>query len=228
MKQIVLVAHGSPSDPEPQEDTMRRLAEAVAAQSPGSLIRGATLAMPGSLEGALAGLDAPIIYPFFMAEGWFTKRELPRRLKEIGVEARHMDPFGVDPALPELITQACLQAASSAGIEPESADLILTAHGSKVARKSKNSAYDMAALLRRKTPFWRVQVALIEEPPFLEDIARQSNSGICLPFFALRAGHVLDDIPDALDAARFDGELLPPIGEHPEVPALIAAAIARL
>ena len=50
---------------------------------------------------------------------------------------------------------------------------------------------------------------------------------ICLPFFALRAGHVENDIPEALADAGFTGPLLPAIGEHPCVPKLIAASLAH-
>ncbi|MCV2879046.1 cobalamin biosynthesis protein CbiX [Sedimentimonas flavescens] len=227
MKQIVIVAHGSPSDPAPQEAALQDLAQRVGALCPDDTVRAATLACPGALEAAFEGLSDPLVYPFFMAEGWFTRRELPRRLAKAGLSARHMRPFGLDPHLPALIAQTSHDAAIQAGLEPESADLILVGHGSKVAHRSKDSTYAMAETLRRSLPFWRIRVALIEEPPFLANIAAQSLRGLCLPFFALRAGHVENDIPEALEEAAFNGPLLPAIGEHPQVPALIAAAIVR-
>ncbi|AOZ68067.1 hypothetical protein LPB142_01005 [Rhodobacter xanthinilyticus] len=227
MKQVVLVAHGSPSEPEPQEAALQALVARLGALCPGDEIRGATLASPGALARALDGLERPLIYPFFMAEGWFTRREMPRRIAELGVEVRYLRPLGLEPGLPDLIARDCLAGAKTAGIEPNSSDLILVGHGSKVARKSKDTTYAMAETLRRRLPFWRVRVALIEEPPFLVDIARESPGGVCLPFFALRAGHVAEDIPQALAEAGFDGVLLDPIGAHPGTAELIAAAIAR-
>lgn len=227
MQDCVIVAHGSPSDPAPQQAAVAALAARVAALLPGRRIRGATLASPGALAEALADLPDPAIYPFFMAEGWFTRRELPRRLAELGHQGKQLPPFGLDPDLPDLITRIVIDAAEKAGIEPESADLILAAHGSAVARRSKDSAYAMAELLRGRTPFWRVRVGLIEEPPYLHDIAATTRIGICLPFFALRAGHVTGDIPEALATAGFRGPLLPAVGEHPAAAGLIAAAIAR-
>lgn len=225
MKDFVLIAHGSPSDPDAPDAVMKQLASTVALH--GLRAHGATLAKPGSLRDALTRLADPVIYPFFMAEGWFTRRELPRRLAELNVAAPILPPFGVDPALPALIARVASEAAKTRGSEPKSTDLILVAHGSKVARKSKDSAYAMADRLRDFTAFTNIRVALIEEPPFLVDVAAQSREGLCLPFFALRAGHVTDDIPQALEDAGFTGTLLPAIGEHPEVPALIAAALAR-
>lgn len=227
MTDTLIIAHGSPSDPGPQQAALEALAARVAAHLPGRRVMGATLASPGALDLALTALDRPTIYPFFMAEGWFTRREMPRRLAELGHRGAILPPFGVDPDLPATIARIVTEAAKQAGIEPESSDLILAAHGSAVARRSKDSAYAMAERLRKLTPFWRIRVGLIEEPPHLAEIAAGANAGLCLPFFALRAGHVTGDIPEALAEAGFTGPLLAPIGEAPVVAGLIAAAISR-
>lgn len=228
MPEALIVAHGSPSNPEPQNAALVALAQAVALHLPGWEVRGATLAKPGALESAIDALTAPLIYPFFMAEGWFTGRELPRRLALVGAESLpRLAPFGTDPALPALIADATVEAAKSAGIDPVSAVLVLAAHGSKVARKSKDSSYAMAETLRALTPFAQITVGLIEEPPFLAEVARIQGPALCLPFFALRAGHVEIDIPEALAKAGFIGPLMTEIGAHPSVPALIAGALQR-
>lgn len=225
MKTVIITAHGAPSDPAPKQAVLDALAAQVQALCPDTDIRAATLAAPGALAAALADVVDPIIYPFFMAEGWFTKREIPRRIAELGYQARHMDPFGVDPALPALITAHVLAELRAAGQDPQASDLMLFAHGSKIARRSKNSAYDMAQTLRPMCGLRTINVGLIEEPPFIGDIAKEHLTGICLPFFALRASHVDEDIPEALQNAGFEGILLPPIGEHPEIPRLIANSI---
>ncbi len=225
--QALLIAHGQPSDPAPQEAAMADLAARVQALLPGWKIRGATLAAPGALEAALARLDRPLIFPFFMAEGWFTRTLLPRRLAEAG--AGHLTPlpaFGATPELPALTARAALEGAKAAGLDPASTTLLLAAHGSRVARASAEGAEAMADHLRRTTPF-TVATGFIEEAPFLQDAARGLDPALCLPFFALRASHVAEDIPRALATAGFAGPLLPPLGEHPEVPALIAAALRR-
>jgi sirohydrochlorin ferrochelatase len=227
MPQAIIVAHGSPSDPVPQQAALQDLAVAVGAHLTGWDIRGATLASEGALAGALQGFDQPLIYPFFMAAGWFTGKELPRRLSELGADVRQVAPFGLDPHLPELIAQAATQASRQSGRNPASVGLLLAAHGSKIARRSKDSSYAMAEQLKQLTEFQQIEVGLIEEPPLLADVARKMKRGVCLPFFALRAGHVMGDIPEALSEAGFDGPCLPPIGEHPGVPTLIAAALER-
>ncbi len=224
----VLVAHGAPADPEPQDAVLKDLATAVAERLPGWEVRGATLALDGSLEAALDGLAAPLIYPFFMAEGFFTGRALPGRLARAGAaDARQLSPFGVDPDLPGLMARVAVRGARDAGLDPAQATLLLAAHGSQVSATSKDSTYAMAARLVSLTPFARVEVGLIEEPPYLANAARGLGPAVCLPFFALRAGHVEGDVPEALAEAGFEGPLLPAIGEHHEVPALIAAALTR-
>jgi sirohydrochlorin ferrochelatase len=228
MPSAILIAHGAPANPDPQDQTLHALARKVGALLPDWEIRGATLAREGSVDCALCGLENPLIYPFFMAEGWFTKRELPRRLEEAGFpNLTHLDPLGVDPSLPDLIARAANDAAATANYMPETTHILLAAHGSKIARKSKDASYAMAEKLRAIAGFSDVSVGLVEEAPFLADAAAHLGDSICIPFFALRAGHVIGDLPEALEEAAFKGPCLAPIGEHDEIPALIAAALER-
>ncbi|MDM7968975.1 MAG: CbiX/SirB N-terminal domain-containing protein [Paracoccaceae bacterium] len=225
-RDALIVAHGAPADPAPQEEVLQALAAATAPHLPaGWRVRGATLAADGALEAALHGLTDPLIYPFFMAEGFFTGTLLPRRLTEAGAtNSRQTAPFGVDPALPDLMARVALAAAEG---RPEDTKLLVAAHGSKVSRTSADSTHAMVAALGPLTGFNRILAGFVEEAPFLADQARALGAGICLPFFALEAGHVVGDIPEALEEAGFQGPILPPIGQHPEVPALIATALMR-
>ncbi len=213
---VVIVAHGQPSDPGPQQAVIESLAAAVGALLPGADLRGATLAAPGALKAAVAGALAPVVYPFFMAEGWFTRRELPRQLAAAGAEdARRMAPFGTEPGLTAFIDEVL------AGV-----DLVLLAgHGSQRSKTSGDTLEAVAAGLRAAGRHQRVVTGYVEQAPWLADAARALGDGTCLPFFALSANHVTEDIPTALRAGGFDGPLLPPIGEHPGVPALIAARL---
>jgi sirohydrochlorin ferrochelatase len=215
MTEAILVAHGSPADPVPQEAAMQALAVRVAMWLPGWHLRGATMAMPGALETALDAMTAPLIYPFFMAEGWFTRTNLPRRLAAAGRDLVQLPPFGTDPDLPALM-------AAAAGPGP----LLIAAHGSKVSKTSSETTYRMVASLAA-LGLGPIHAGFVEEAPFLVDVARDMGKGTCLPFFALRAGHVAEDVPQALAEAGFNGTLLPPIGEDPGVARLIAAALAR-
>ncbi len=93
----LIVAHGQPSDPGPAEAALVRLAERVAAELPaGWQVEAATLAAPGALEAALAragtGAAPLLIYPMFIADGWFTQVNLPARLRAAGMKIAQGGP----------------------------------------------------------------------------------------------------------------------------------------
>lgn len=219
MPDFVLVAHGSPSEPLGADAALAAIAAHVAPLVPGHEVRSATLALPGALDAAVAGLSDPVIYPFLMAEGWFTRTELPRRLAEIGVTARILPPFGLEPALTDLALSA---------LPAGTAEVILVAHGARRPGPARDSALDLVRRLEGAGRFARVLPAFLEEAPFLADVAAEAPDAVCLPFFALRAGHVAGDIPAALDQGGFRGQLLPALGEMAEVPALIARSLRTI
>jgi sirohydrochlorin ferrochelatase len=224
-RDAVVVAHGSPSDPAPQDAAMAALAAAIAGHRPGLNIRGATLAGEGSLERALAGLHRPMIYPFFMAEGYFTAEVLPERAARAGSAPIILPAFGSDPALGALAATAALEGAAAHGLDPASSTLLLAAHGSRVRPASRQRTLELMGRLAAATPFRRVVAGFIEERPCLGEMASGLGQALCLPLFTLRAGHVTHDIPLALAGAGFAGAVLPHIGGHRLVPSLIAARL---
>lgn len=216
----LIVAHGQPGDPGPQQQAIEALARAVALHLPAMRVQGATLAMPGALD--LAD-DATLIYPMFMAAGWFTRSELPRRLGLAGApHARILPPFGADPGLPALCRHLLEQAATKLGWPIDQTHILIAAHGSGRARAPCQAAQKMARDLAPLT----VTCGFIEEDPRLSDAARDLPArALCLPLFAARAEHVTGDLPQALATAEFRGITLPPIGMAAEVPAMIAASL---
>ena len=195
---------------------MQALATRVRMWLPGWRITGTTLALPGALEAAVARQPQALIFPFFMAEGFFTRRQLPKRLAEAGMHSPQQLPaFGHHPALPALLAEVV---AAHAGT------VLLAAHGSQVSRASATQTEALAEYLRRQTGR-AVLTGYVEEAPFLQDAARVEGPAFCLPLFATRAGHVAQDVPEALAEAGFTGPLLPAIGEHPDAARLIAEAL---
>lgn len=218
MAEALIVAHGQPGDPGPQQQAIRALAARVSI--PGATVRGATLAMPGALDIAT---DDTLIYPMFMAQGWFTRTELPRRLALAGAaNARILPPFGADPGLPDLCRHLLAQAAAARGWDMGTSHILLAAHGSGRSRAPAAAAQRMAQDLAPLT----VTCGFIEEAPFLRDAARDLPAQtLCLPLFASRAEHVTGDLPQALAEAGFQGITLPPVGLAAAVPAMIATSI---
>lgn len=222
---VLIVAHGQPGDPEPQQRAIEELAAKVARLLPGQEVRGATLAAKGALEGAW--LPGALVYPLFMAGGWFTKVELPRRLKATGaIDARILAPFGEDPALTALALTMLRDTAEAREWALLDVALLVAGHGSGRSRVPAEATQAFAATLRDQVA--QVTCGFIEEAPRIADAARGLGPrAICLPFFATPAGHVIEDLPEALAEADFQGVPLPPIGTHPKVPGLIAAAVSQ-
>lgn len=227
----IIVAHGAPSDPEPLDSSIKSLAGRVQLLARGWRVKGATLAKPGSLEVALTGLtsgEVARVYPFFMSAGWFVKKELPRRVgKGSCAQVTFLTPFGLDGRVPSLCVDCAVDALVARGHAPEQSVVVLAAHGSRTGHAAARAARAVAFRMRGFGRFRDVRVGFVEETPTIIDAASglEEIPAVCLPFFATTAGHVTGDIPEQLQKAGFLGALLPPIGEDPGVPQLLADAI---
>ncbi len=226
----VIVSHGSPSVPEGPEAAVQALARRVADRLPGWKIRGATLAAEGRLATALDGLSdgQPLIYPFFMADGWFVRSKLPQRLREIREgEYQVLPPLGLDPVLPAVCLEELHQAAQREGWPLRETRVLLAAHGSPTDARPRKAAERVAESIKAAGLFRDVHLGFIDEQPFLAEAARIEGPALCLPLFAGRAGHVEVDLPQALASAAFSGPLLDPIGLRPGTAQVVAAALMR-
>ncbi|GGH21270.1 Sirohydrochlorin ferrochelatase [Cribrihabitans marinus] len=227
MTDALIVAHGQPSDPEPAEAALAAFAARVSAQADGLDIGSATLAAKGSFEAALGRLRTDgVVYPLFMAKGWFVTDALPGRMA--GHAARLLDPLGTDPGLPALAADALRAASTAKGWRVEDTEYLLAAHGSGRSRNPARVALDFAEEVRAILGVGDIGVGFVEEAPTIEDMARPMGSqAICLPVFARPGGHASEDVPQALDAAGFAGLRLPVLGELPEIPSLIAQRLTE-
>lgn len=216
-KHALIVAHGQPSDPRPAGAALDALAAQVQALLPGWRIGAATLAETGAVARAVAGLQGGVVFPMFMAGGWFARVQIPRRLAEAGATGwTVLEPFGCDP----LVHGLCVALVREAGARR----VILAAHGSSKSPAPSDIARHVAGRIAIETGA-EVAVGFIEQEPQLASLA--GWDGVCLPFFAAEGGHVSDDVPAALAKAAFRGRILPPLGLDARVPGIIAAAIAR-
>lgn len=218
MPPILIVAHGQPSDPGPAEMALARLAAAVADHMPGRQVASATLAAPGALAAALDRLGpGGRVYPMFMAGGWFTRVHLPAQLAKAGAQGwQVLEPFGCDPAVHDLAVAVARESGADA--------VLLAAHGSFKSPVPAAIAGHVATRITAETGL-AARAAYIDQTPQLEQATGFGPGAVCLPFFAAEGGHVTEDIPRALETAGFQGRILPALGLHPGVPALIAAAV---
>jgi sirohydrochlorin ferrochelatase len=249
---VIIVAHGQPSDPAPAEADLARLGAPVAARLPGRTVLTATLAAPGALEAALgaapgaggspeAAGPAVAVYPFFMADGWFTRTALPRRIAAAlaatpGTEAapprpapRILAAFGMRAPTAGLAATVLQDAMARAETKARDTTVILAAHGSAIGSAPADAARAMADSLAAALGPADLRLGFIEEAPRLADVLSavpRGSHAILLPLFVQRWGHVTGDIPEAVAESGFTGRVLDPLGLDRRVPGLIAAAIA--
>ena len=218
---VLIVAHGQPSDPGPAAVELAGLAAKVARLLPERAVASATLAEPEALNKAVTRLGpGGVLFPLFMAGGWFTRVNLPARLH--AAEAQNwqvLEPLGCLPTLHDLAVEVVREA-----MQTRAGPMLLAAHGSFKTPVPSDIAHHVAAKIRA-TLGCEVIAAFIDQSPQLKDLPPLEDQSLCLPFFATSGNHVTTDIPAALTSAGFTGTLLPALGLHPEIPALIAAAI---
>jgi len=222
----LIVAHGQPSDPAAAGAELAALAALVGTHLPGWHVGAATLAEPGALAEKLrAAGPQGLVYPLFMACGWFTRTHLPARMAEAGAAGwRILPPFGCDAGVQALTVTLAQEAAASAGVLPAAAAVLVAAHGSS-SSDAPALISDPVAHRIAQAGFARAEAAFIDQTPRIAATEGFGRSDFCLPYFAAKGGHVTDDIPDALSKTGFAGRLLPPVGGDARVPALIARAL---
>jgi sirohydrochlorin ferrochelatase len=224
MPAALIITHGQPSDPDQAEQELATVAAQVADILPGWRVGSATLAAEGKLAASIADLGPTgLVFPMFMACGWFTGTHLPKRLSEAGGAGwRPTMPMGCNPAIQGLATALVQEALQAPAAET---DLILAAHGSGRSDAPATIAHALARVIGRTLGLRSATAAFIDQGPRLADLPPMGTNAICLPYFAADGGHVQQDIPQALAAAGFGGRILPALGTDTRVPLMIAQTL---
>lgn len=230
----VLVAHGERGGAYSNAILMEH-AQIAAAELPNVAVAAGVLSGEPTLEAALSDVarrtTGPILlYPFFMAPGYFVKVKLPKRLADAGLAARCrvLTPLGLEGPLPVIIRERAKAATHQIGVPAQDARLLLVGHGSKVARASAKATEAVAACLRELGGFACVETGFLEEAPFLDDaVMADTRPTVVVGFFNGDGLHAAEDVPQAI--GKFDGAIVytGPVGAFPEVPRLIARSIAE-
>lgn len=163
----------------------------------------------------------PIIYPFFMTNGYFTKSALPRALSEaFGYKIQNEDmlsPFG---ASRHFVTELDRSLAKKAGNKPFK--LHLLAHGTARNPASATSTYRLAETLANRHLDWEIDASFLDQAPyFSQHLPKLGRDHTILPLFTNPGLHAVDELKD-FRIKNPAPDFLPPIGTMSWVPSVIA------
>lgn len=186
-----------------------------------------------TLKSVVAGLSPgpAVIYPLFMSDGYFVMQAIPKMLEEDGNRQIEVAaPVGLSPGLPQLVADHADGAARAAGLSAEDNRLLLVAHGSKKDPASRNAAQCVAAGLSVDERFAGVELAFLEESPFLDDkIETVGGPAVVVGLFTGEGLHGGVDLPQAVEkSGRADIVLSPPLARSPALMELICEELSRM
>lgn len=169
-----------------------------------------------------------VVYPMFMADGYFNKTVLPQRLGALKpLESfRILPPLGVDARLPAFILDHALTTAKQHRVNPITTRLLIVGHGSQLGPASSISTHTITSFIAQKGIFSCVETAFLEEAEFLEDALQRCPSlTIVLGFFSGDGMHAGDDVPEMISKTGGHAIYAGSIGSLPELAAFIRASI---
>lgn len=227
---VVFASHGDRGGASPNA-ALQRQAEAVRALTGLNVLTGMLKGDP-TIEQAVAdaaatGAARVVIYPLFMADGYFVQK-VHERVHTAGVtpEPQILAPLGLDPGLPDVLVQEAAAAAETRGFEPLKSRLLIVGHGSKLGPASATATRKAAARAALARRFASVTTAFLEEEPFVEDALRASTTPTVVAGFFFGDGmHAGEDVPDAIAETGANAIYTGAIGNSPAVAPLIAAAL---
>ncbi|WP_310620588.1 sirohydrochlorin chelatase [Flexibacterium corallicola] len=226
--EVLIVSHGQPSDPLAGELYLNNLAQKVLRLLPDWNVCSVTLAAPGRLEHVLEKMRTPpMVFPFFMSDGWFVRKALPKRLGERRLQI--LAPLGNLSDLPARTAKYLAQQMENQRWSVEDTHVLLAAHGSASGPIPARCTREFADLLSQHLAFKGISVGFLEQGPCLHESARHTGpQSVLLPFFAGDGEHVVSDVPQALERAGYKGLCLPALGQLDFVPELIAEHLLRV
>ncbi len=229
---VVLAAHGDRGGDAPNSTL---LAHRTALEAMGVFRRVTAGVLKGDLdlaaalaEAEAASPDRIVVYPMFMADGYFTNKVLPERIAAAGLAApwQITAPLGLDPRLPALALFEALSTAARAQLDAAKCRLLLVGHGSELGPASANATRRAAEAIASHGRFATIETAFLEEAPFIDaSLVAGTRTTIVSGFFSGDGLHAAEDVPNAITASGQPAIYAGPIGRSVELPRLIRQTI---
>ncbi len=229
---LILAAHGDQAGVDPNA-VLRATADRVRELTGLSFVRAGVLKGHPLIEEVLSeaeheGVHRVVVYPLFMAAGYFVKKVLPERVRNAGFtgDVAFAEPLGLDLSMPKLMLDEAVAAAGKAGFAPGGTRLLIVGHGSKVGPASADATRLVASRLADLSPFKSIEVAFLEEEPFVEAALRASaDPTVVLGFFFGDGLHAGEDVPEAISETGAAAIYAGSIGASAGIADVIQAAL---
>ena len=188
---LVLAAHGDRGGEAPNtkllghRDTLEKISNFRTVTA--GVLKGEPTLEEAVTSARKTGAGKILIYPMFMADGYFTKTVLPQRLEALGSEQNFyiLPPLGVDPRLPAFILDHALSTAKQHQVNSQTTRLLVVGHGSQLGPASSQSTHAISNFIAQQKVFRTVETAFLEEEVFLEDALLSTSSlTLVLGFFS--------------------------------------------
>ncbi len=181
---------------------MRNHAELLREAGKYADVRVAFLKEEPLIESCLDGLQTEqvVIVPDFLAEGYFTRRVIPRilNLPERNNNIQYCPPVGTHPMMAELLQNAAESVARD--WKPRDTSLLVVGHGSGKNPCSKQTLLHHLAAVRQSSHWAQVEDLWLEESPRVGEWRQVSAKPqvIVVPYLLNDGQHGGWDIPDDL------------------------------
>lgn len=233
---LLLVGHGDQVGDD-RNAALRATAAAIARAFGGRPVQHAVLNGEPTVAEAVGRLVAeardqgrrePLtVYPMFMSDGYFTRVKLPKTLAEAGhPDARILPPIGLDPLLINVMDQRLGEAATRVGLAPNTARVLMAAHGSRSGEPASRRAAEAAAAALTAHG-WTLDTAFIEEAPRFADVLAERTPDIVIGFFAGLGTHAVNDVAGLAEETDGVRAIIPSIGIDPLIADLVQRRLAE-
>jgi sirohydrochlorin cobaltochelatase len=204
---LVLAAHGSHLSPTSGE-TARRHAAAIRCLGRFHQVIAAFWKEFPSLRDVRYLLDAEraFVVPLFMADGYFSRRVVPRELdldgdvtERNGVRLHYTPPVGTDAEMRRVI-RTRVAAAVAGKLPDDQLGVVVVGHGTVQNPRSKEAVLSHVEALEHEAGYGAVAAAYLEEPPHIGDVPDLLSTPaiVVVPLFVADGYHTLADLPAAL------------------------------
>lgn len=143
--------------------------------------------------------DDVYVVPMFLADGYFTRRVVPRELG-LSRSVHLCPPVGAHPCLSGLVLNRAFTVTPLTREQRGQAALIVIGHGTDRSTTSSTIVRRITQQLRERSGFGEVACGFLDQKPRIVDVLAETGAQqvILVPFFMADGWHVRETIPQCL------------------------------